>query len=340
METQKTIPLFELIPQTVEFKHFYTNGLSKIIPRLSLKVHSDPEQCYRLWNKFTSKKTLFDLWDFRYAWQKAFGYKMYFYTLYEGRRVLGTLPLWYNEKEKRYEFLGGYWMEQNSFFVEDEKLIDLLLTVAPAPISLFSIDEFDKMRDLHLSEMFRTDCDLKYTKNIENYKSMESLLRLYTKKHRYNIRADYHRIMRLNPNIEMIESKDVSYMADVTTLNRNRFNGVIKEPSVYDDEKETDAFNNTVRNAGLYNCKFVRVSIDGRLAASDLIIDHNGTYYQMTGGNDVMRYNGIGTFMVYIELEDAINNGYKLVDCLQEDHTWKHRYFDSRPVWEFVREEK
>lgn len=333
----RTIPLFDLIPETTENKHFYTNGLSKIIPRLTLKVHSDSEQCYRLWNKFSPRKTLFDLWDYRYAWQKAYGYKMFFYTLYEGRRALGTLPLWYNEKDQRYEWLGGYWMEGNNFFVEDEKLIDLLLTVAPTPLTLMSIEKGSEFDLLHSSDHFKSEEDPKFTKHLENIHSMDSYMRFLTKKHRYNMKSDYNRIMRQNPQIEMISDDDVYHMNEIIELNKKRFDGVHKGMSVFVDLREEEAFRQTIRNSGLFTCKYIKVRIDGHLAASDLILEYNDIYYQMTGANDVMNYSGIGIFMVYLEMQDAIQNNFKTVDCLQEDHTWKHRYFDSREMFEFTK---
>ena len=67
------IPLPYFIPKTKKNHYFYKNGLSHIIPRLKVKVHSEIEECYELWEKFSTKKTLFDLWDLRYAWYK--GYK-------------------------------------------------------------------------------------------------------------------------------------------------------------------------------------------------------------------------------------------------------------------------
>ena len=104
-------PLFNLIPNIRSNKYFYENGLAKFIRRLKLKVHSDIEECYLLWEKFSPKKSLFDLWDFRLAWHQGYNYKPYFYTLYDGKEQLGVLPLYYSKGCRRYEWFGTNWME-------------------------------------------------------------------------------------------------------------------------------------------------------------------------------------------------------------------------------------
>src|SRR3990167_199798 len=132
-------PLTHLIPRNKSNNYFYKNGHAALIDRLRLKVHSNIEECNILWEKFSPKKSIFDLWDFRLAWHTGYEYKPYFYTLYEGKKPLGFLPLCYNKENKRYEWWGTNWMEDCDIYVEDEKLIDLLLFTAPAPIHLNAI---------------------------------------------------------------------------------------------------------------------------------------------------------------------------------------------------------
>jgi hypothetical protein len=281
---------------------------------------------------------LFDLWDFRYAWLRGYGYQHYFYTLYEGKKVLGTLPLWYNEEEKYYEWIGGYWMEGNSFFAEDNKIIDLLLSAVPIPIKLMSIEKEQILRTHHMAAEFKPEEDLKYTKNLRDVNSLTHLLSTYKKKSRYHLKADYRRITNHDPHAEFIE-RDASPLEELFTLNMTRFNNKNREESIYRDPKQCDAFRETVKTSiggnASYSCKFLKTSIHGKAAAVDLLITHKDTYYQICGANDVSNYNGVGNYMVYLELEDAIKNGYGLIDCLQEDHSWKHRFFDSRQMYVF-----
>jgi hypothetical protein len=332
------IALEYLLPKTAENKHLYSNGVSRLIPRLTLKVHTDIESCYVLWNKFSQNKTLFDLWDFRYAWLRGYGYQQYFYTLYEGKKALGTLPLWYNEAERYYEWIGGYWMEGNSFFTEDDKIIDLLLAAVPIPIKLMSIEKSQYLRARHTAGDFKPEQDLKYTKNIADITSLDQLLSGIRKKSRYNFKADFRRIQSYNPRTEFVTDQ-TSPLEELFALNLVRFDSVNKEESIYRDPLQCNAFRETVKTGmdpkASYSVKFLRTTIENKVAAVDLLITHKDTYYQICGSNDVGHYNGVGNYMVYLELEDAINNRYGVVDCLQEDHSWKHRFFDSRQMYAF-----
>ena len=329
----RTIPLLEVIPETVENKHFYTNGLSKLIPHLTLKVHSDLEKCYVLWDKFSPKQTLFDLWDFRYSFYEGYKCTPFFYTLYEGKKVLGVLPLWYDEYENKYQWFGGWYHEENRFFVEDEKLIEFLLAVSPAPLKLNSIKQFEKIKKLEMFGALGKDSDLKYFKNIENVSSMDGFLKRLKKKRRYHIKTDYKRLVKQGVRIEKSGNEDSHLLELMISMNKQRFDGVVRD--IYPNERDQNSFTRVVRNAEIYDVSFLQAKARNKIAAIDIVISYKDVYYQFAGANDVENFNGSGHYMAYYEIEDAINQGFKFIDCFQEDHSWKHRYFDSREVFEF-----
>ena len=185
----QSVSIAHLLPENADNKHFYTNGFSKLFPRLTLKVHSDIDQCYRLWEMFSPKKTVFDLWDYRFAWYEAFNYQLYFYTVYEGKKALGILPLWFNDREKKYEWFGGYWVESQNFFVTDEKFIDVLLALIPNPVQLQSLEQFDGIDKLQIFGTLKKDPDPKFTKQLNGITTLDQLLGTYRKKERQIGRA-------------------------------------------------------------------------------------------------------------------------------------------------------
>jgi hypothetical protein len=333
--TTQAVSLQHILPENRKNKYFYKNGLSELLPTLTLKVHTDVEECYELWNRFSPKKTLFDLWDYRYAWYLGTGYKLHFYTIYEGDRPLGTLPLWFNQKEKKYEWFGGYWVEGQYFFVEDEKFIDVLLAVIPNPVQLTSIEQFEGMDKLQIFGTLQKEKDPKFVKNISGLDSIDQYLSQLKKKERHHLKSDYYRIMSHNPRIEEHEGRELSHFEQMRDLNMSRFTGGVRETSVYASEKDTESFRHIVRNSGVYKLKYLKTFVQNKLAAVDMIITYGDYYYQFSGANDVARFSGIGNFMVYRELEDAIRGKFKVVDCLQEDHTWKHQFFDQRDMYVF-----
>lgn len=325
------IPLPQLLPQIPENKFFYQNGLSKIIDRLHVKVHSSLEECYALWGKFTRQKSLFDLWDFRLAWWEGYQWLPSFYTIYEGSKPLAVLPLWYDEEKKRYEWFGSDWMEDNYFFVKDEEFINVLLKLIPKAFYLNSIIEPPQVMT---NDIILQPDDDKYVRNIQSFQKMSDYLASLDKKHRYNLKRDHQTIMSLNPRVVIIETNRFSEFQPIIKLSNYRFAGEGEEESDLIDSRRIKAYEGILRNSGLYKTKFIKVFIQDYLAAVDLNVMYNHCYYTLRGGNDVERFPGIGNFMVYLEFEDAINHGYHLVDCLQVDYRWKHKYFDAEKVME------
>jgi len=327
------VPLLQIIPKTPENKHLYQNGVSKLIPRLSLKVHSKIDECFYLWEKFSPKKTLFDLWDFSYSWSEGLGNKPYFYTLYEGKKPLGMLPLSFDHEDKRFEWFGCEWLENHSFFVEDEKCIDLLLTIAPSPLFLNSIALYKGIHQLAKFGEISQDPDDRNIKDISNISSMGELLATFKKKSRYNLKYDYRRLESAGVKIEMIETRNLANFEELMEMNKRRFNGIDKDVSYV--EKFQGAFRRIIKNASQYKFKYIKVSSQNKTASIDMVMTYKDVYYPLTGSNNVEEFNGIGNFMTYIEFDDAINKGFKLVDILQEDHGWKHRFFDKIPLFVF-----
>lgn len=318
------IPLPYLLPKSQENKFFYENGLSKIIPRLKLKVHSDIEQCFYLWDKFSKKESLFDLWDFRYSWLEGYHCPLYFYTLYEKKNPLAVLPLWYDSFKKRFEWYGSNWMEDNYFFVEDEEFVNLLLKVIPGALQLNSLEKAPKNLLTNIDVICDDD---KFIKKLDKFKTIDDYLATLEKKHRYNLKKDYQNILNLGARVEVSESNDVKEFDNIISISINRFSKDEESDLIIDERVE--AYKSVIKNSGLYKTKFIKVYIQNYLAACDLIITHKDRYYGFKGANDVERFPGIGNFLVYFEFEDAIKNNYNLVDCLQIDYGWKHKYFDG-----------
>lgn len=318
------IPLLHFIPKTKSNHFFYKNGLSEIIPRLKVKVHTDIEECYDLWNRFSPKKSLFDLWEIRYAMQKAYKYNMYFYTLYEGTSPIACLPLWFDSEYKEYRFWGGWWMEDNTFFVKEEKVIDLLGKIIPSGSILDGIIASDSLKNLNIQSFLQID-DAKNLQEISQYPTMTDYLMDLKKKSRYNLKSDYKKIADLSPEIIHNSNAPFSQFEDLVNMNKERFT----HHSYFNNKNTIEAFRNIFASAGEYTYKTIEVYIQNELAASDLIIGYKDVYYMIIGANDVKKYNGIGYFMLYSEIEDAIQGDYSLIDCLAVDYGWKHRYFDQ-----------
>lgn len=308
-----------------------------MIPRLTLKVHSNIEECYYLWEKFSQKNSLFDLWSFRYAWYLGYKHRPYFYTIYEGKKPLALLPLsWsYDERNKRrFEWFGTDWMEDNTFFVKDPNFIDFLYAILPSPIHLNTVYDEKQLEGRLIYKDLKKD-DPKYQKDISSFSSLEELLQTLEKKHRYNLKADFYRIKRMSPKVIITEGENLELINKLIVMNINQFKGTPEDESDLVIPKRKATYRHIVKNSGIYKVKFIQIFIQNYLAAIDFIIEYKKRYYLIKSANDLSRFKGIGNFMLCQEFSDAIKGGFSLIDCLQYDYGWKHRYFEEKPLFLF-----
>lgn len=327
----KSIPLIQFIPKTNENRYFYENGLSPIIPKLKVKVHSDLEICYLLWEKFSPNNSLFNLWEFRYAWHQGFSYKAYFYTLYLGKKPVATLPLWFNEKDKRYEWFGGTWPEDNYFFTNDERFIPLLLKIAPSPIFLNAIVK-ETIKEKEVYNYLKEDAP-KYILDLKGVRNIKEILIRLNKKSRHHLRYYLKNFLEMKPKIELIEGDQSNNLPELLRLSIIDFER--KDISEYRKKERMKTFEMIYKNQGRYKTLTFFIRIQNHLAVYDIVGIYKKNFYILTGASDLQRFPGSGVFVTYLELEEAVRQEMGLVDCMQEDYRWKHKYFFPKQMLKF-----
>lgn len=327
----KEFPLISLFPKTTQNYWLWENGFSEIAPQLKLIIHSDLDDCQYLWEKFSPDDSIFNLWEFRLAWHQGFGYQPFFYTLYLDTKPVAVLPLWFNNKEKRYEWFGGTWPEDNHFFVSDEKYIPLLLKLAPPPVFLNAIVN-DQLGIKVLKEL--EDDSPKYILQLKGKKDIEEILFTLNKKHRHHLRYYYKRFSDLNPKVEILtgdQSQSLSRLKELSIIDFER-----KDQSEYRKKERMVTFENIYKNHGRYQIFTILVYIQNYLAVYDIVAVYRDSFYLLTGASDLVRFPGISVFITYLEFELAIKMGVDLIDCMQEDYHWKHKYFFPQPMLKFT----
>lgn len=330
------IPLPHFIPKTKANHYFYKNGLSKLIPRLKLKVHTNLEECQKLWEMFSPNESLFDLWEVRKSWMEHSSQKVLFYTLYDSDRAVALLPIWYSTIRNQYEYFGGDWMQDNKIFMENSTLLALCAAIIPKPayVGMMNMRELSNVYERDFVKSLVPDAS-KNVKSLIGMQSISDFLAGLTKKRRYNLRADVARIEAFEPEVKIIGGYDEECFENLIRLNQERFDGIIKKRSYFEDKNSNleTWLKRMVRKQGSYTTKFVSVCIGGETVAIDLIVEYSDTYYMLIGGNSVGRYSGIGNYILYKEFEDAIAGGKRYVDGFCEDFGWKHKYFDQIPTF-------
>ncbi len=94
-------------------------------------------------------------------------------------------------------------------------------------------------------------------------------------------------------------------------------------------------FRNIYRNQGRYQILTFLVFIQNYLAIYDIAAFYQNTFYLLTGASDLSRFPGISVYITYLEFEKALRMKADLIDCMQEDYHWKHKYFFPQSMSKF-----
>jgi len=331
---ERIVPLTFYLPKTSANKEVYQNGLSKIINRLIVKTETDIEKCRQLWEKFSPKKSLFQLWEFRYSWYQGWGFKPFFYTIYLGKEPVAVLPLWFNEIEKKYQWFGGTWPEDNCFFVTNSDFVLALLKIAPKPIFLNAINEDNDL--LPLKGVYFEQDTPKYIISVSSYQSLDEFLATLKKKNRHHLRYYENHFSEIVTKVELVEGDE------------SRNLPLLKKLSIFDFERKEDGdfseyrkgqriktFEMIYKNQGVYKIISLYIWIGDYLAAYDILGLYKNNLYLLTGAADLKRFPGLGVYLTALELKKAWEWKVGMIDCMQEDYNWKHKYFTPKPLLRF-----
>ncbi|MBM3205566.1 GNAT family N-acetyltransferase [Candidatus Shapirobacteria bacterium] len=328
------VPLIDL-PQKeiVAFARKILNGSSK---DLLFRVETDLRKCQSLWEQFSPKESLFDLWSFRLAFYRGYQYQPYFITLSFQGKVVSVLPLWFDQEDDQYTWFGGSWPEDNTLFTNLKTTVPLLLKLVPGTTKLFCILPQGGVTDLGGTFL---DDEAKYVLNVKNFQSLEDYYGLLKKKKRYNLKRDWKRIQALKPEIIV---NNFAHLKDLFQLNIGRFDGMVLDDSksTFLPKEKQKTFKEILNLAQDYEIRMLSTLINKKIVSVDLVAIYNRTYYCLGGGCDVENYSGLGTFANLLLIKDAIElPQVDNIDFLQGDLNWKKSWqLTPRPLFKFVKD--
>lgn len=298
-----------------------------------IEVFSDIKKCKDLWDELSVQKTIFDTWEFRYAFYLGYGFKPYFMVLKSSSENLALLPLWYDTDEKRYVWFGSSWQEEIRLFAKDLKNIISLISAAPTPLFLNAIS-LESAREIEENMELNPDAS-KYILKLKDFKDHKDYLKTLKKNERKGLKKDRNRILKQNPQIIMDNFSDFDQM---TVLARKRFSEK-GELADWEDPRRIETFRQVINLSGAsYKVRMITIKIGDKIAGVDLICLFKNTYFTVKCGYNVADFPGIGNYMNLIEIEDAIKLKMKKIDFLQNNYTWKSRLFESVPLFKYERQ--
>ena len=246
------------------------------------------------------------------------------------RENLALLPLWYDEDEKQYTWFGSDWQEEVRFFSKDPKYIPVLLSVAPFPLLLNAISPKSAFL-LGKTVAFEPDA-AKYVLQLEKFSNHEDYLATLKKNERHSMRKDRRRIERQAPEIIFDNFADFDSLVEIS---KKRITEKGRVPD-WHDPRRIETFKQVINLGGRsYQNRIITVKINGKIAGVDLICLFGNTYFTVKCGYNVAEFPGIGNFFNLIEIDDAIKLGFKKIDFLQNNYTWKSRWFEAVPLFKY-----
>jgi len=294
--------------------------------QLTIEAVGQIDEARELWKKLSPKKSIYDVWNFRYCFYKHFNYPLFFYVAKNRGEVVGLLPLQYNERKKLLEFFGGGYMEDNKIFVKEGYKYVIQELYA-------SVQEKAKLEDIVGDDEFTQKLDIlehKYIANLNNARAVNdyfstgfsSKSRSVVKKKIRRVETDYH------PKIIENNFEDLERLFE---LNIKTFGNESIFCALF-----INIFRDLIRLH--FDFHMITLAISGQKEAVSLSLMYGDTYVYMNAGTNKQNYPNLGTYLIAKNFEKAISLGSKYFDAGCEDLGWKERWhLDKIPQRFFVK---
>ncbi|MFA6258990.1 MAG: GNAT family N-acetyltransferase [Candidatus Peribacteraceae bacterium] len=293
---------------------------------MALYIAKDITECQELWNVFSPKQSLHDLWEFRYPFWEVFCFEPAFIVL-DGEALL---PLWFHPQQQQYLWFGDIgdewnWQEDTAFWVRDPSQIAQLLAAVPGKLFLTAVQQ-ESARHVTPPAVV-TPMLPKSLLSLRGLDSVDAYLMSLPKKLRSNVRRDQRRIEALKPELSTDRLEDFLHLV---RLSRATFND-----SPFCDEKLQEVFLR-ITQCGAEACPFethiLTARIGGDVAAVDCLFLWNSTLYPLLTGSAKDRYPGIGHYMNLRDIAFALSRGMQRIDFAEvELGTVKEKLFPTVP---------
>lgn len=290
---------------------------------LTFKTVTELVECKNLWEKFSPKKILWDLWDFRYCFHNN-NFKFNFILGLDGKEQIGVLPLVNDKREDIYIYFGDMFPERNKFLLKDKKLLSKFLEDCPEGTSIYYISEQEaKFYDFMFGEK-------RYFLNLEKYEhSFENYLKSFTKKHRKNLRYDLKKLKEKGYEIEINNIKDFEKLI---FFNKQRFG----KDSDYNNEDFVLSMRKLLDAASKMKIlDMISIKVDSNTEAVGLGVFYNKCYYVLGVGRN-KEIKNLGKLLISEQIKNAIRHKCDEIDFLSTESNWKELWnLDSEQMYEY-----
>lgn len=293
---------------------------------MEFKICHNINECHLLWEKFSPKKRLFDIWDYRACFFDKSEHEPYFIVGYNANGVEGFIPLVLVKGKDRYNYFGGWFTaERNSFYIKDKTKLVKFLEQCPNSTILEGLDPVEGGYYDFPNDEYTHYLDLsRYNYNLGEY--ISSL----DKKRQKNLRYELKNIPEYK-----VYSNRVKDFKRLVELNVKKY------------EEDSKLCDKTIA-AGIY--KFIKlalkkgildmisVEIGNKVEAVDVCTFFNGRYYALFGSSNYQKIPNLGKLMTVLDIKSAIAKKAKFIEFGATADHWKRRWeFDKDMLLKFVK---
>jgi hypothetical protein len=289
---------------------------------LTFKIVKKEQECRNLWEKFSDKDVLWDLWQFRRCFHNH-KFEFNFVLGVEGEHSVGVLPLVYDKEMEIYIYFGDMFPEQNKFLVKDKGHIKDFIENCPKGTSLYYVDRSESgYFDFLLGEK-------RYFLDLRDYGSFEDYINSFTKKHRKNIRYDLKKLKEKGYVLTTNRTSDFEKLVGFNKI-------IFGEDSDYNDDDFVFSMRELLQTAeemGILD--LISVKVDNETQAVGLGVFYNGRYYVLGVGRN-KEIKNMGKLLIAEQIKSAVKHECDEIDFLSAESNWKELWnLESEQMYEY-----
>ncbi|MBC8452337.1 MAG: GNAT family N-acetyltransferase [Spirochaetes bacterium] len=298
---------------------------------MRIREYRDTEEFSRLWKRSWPAKSIFDLWEVRDCFNRAFNRPSVFFTAEQNDQIMGLLPLsWIDEQQCFAVFpgetwQGKTWLEQNKIPAADISIRNDLLACIPdrAHLRYLGLDSIDT--DVPTAEVDETGYI--FIPGTYNY-SFQPYMEQLSGKFRKNYLSESSRLVKDGLTFRHDRISDIEHLF---RMNIESFG----ESSYFAESRFRHGFENLI--SWLMDNNMLRITtviIGDKVAAVDIGALWEQHYTVLAGGTNP-EFMGVAKIINFHHLEWSCSQRLKTVDFLCGDFGWKKRLnLTPRPLYQ------
>lgn len=298
-------------------------------------------ECQTIWRKFVVPQSVWDLWEVRKVFIDVYGYPVEFTVATDSRgEIIGALPVWWNSREERWEWISDQWAEGNYPLADNQEVVREMLGVLRGKVFLDAIRQ-DK-KDLFGQGLERDADHFGFSIGARGgtwdgiWSSMPS--------RRENVRRNIKSLEGMRPKVVTDREGDLEnlFALNILRMREKAAKYSDEERSVYENgDNDRRAIRQLWQRGrdGIYRSRILAVEVKSKVVGVMFNLAWQDKYVQLHRGEDVHSADGIGSYMNKLVVEDALRLGCDYVDFCMEEHHWKSNWCQGEPTYKLQRGE-